>query len=92
MDWVRLKHPNLPGRITEVPASAVGQHAMAGWVPAQDEPAPTCPTCGSVWPAFAESPPEQESKTDEAPAEETGASSSTRRRAAGRRKTSEESE
>jgi hypothetical protein len=86
MDMVRLRHPDLANFI-EVPAESAGQHAMAGWVPAEGEPVPTCPTCHQVWPAYAESPPEQQSKTDEAPAESGASASETaprRRRSTGK--------
>lgn len=80
----RLQHPNLPGAVEDVPDSAVGQLAMSGWVPAEGEPVPTCPTCGSTWPVFGKpaEPLPLRQQTDEAPAD-AGASASkgTRRRA-----------
>ncbi len=87
---VRLENPALPGTIIEVPDSAVGHHAMSGWVPAKGEPIPTCPTCGSVWPAYTAPPPDEQQSVPEAPAEESGASSSKASRR--RRTSSEESE
>lgn len=76
MDQVRMRHPNLD-EVVQVPASAVGQHAMAGWQVAEGEPTPKCPTCGQDWqvkPSPPPSPPDDD-HDDQAPAE-TGASSS----------------
>lgn len=87
MDTVRLQHPNL-NRVIEVPASAVGQHAVAGWVPAEGEPAPLCPTCRQPWQIPQTEPPPEAEPDIEAPAQ-AGASSSQPPK---RRRKSEESE
>ena len=87
----RLQHPNLE-EVIDVPDSAVGQLSMSGWVPAEGEAPPTCPTCGQVWPAYAErqdgEPPGEPQTDQEAPAD-AGASSSQPPK---RRRKSEESE
>lgn len=76
MDTVRMQHPNLGDTVVDVPASAAGEHARAGWVLAVGEESPACPACGQPLPiAEAEPPPEQTQTTDEAPAE-SGASAS----------------
>lgn len=84
MDLVKLQHPS--GLTAEVPASAVGQHSMAGWVVDESQTPPDCPACGQPWPTA--DPPQEADKQDQAPAE-SGASSSEPPR---RRKTSRESE
>lgn len=80
MNLVKMTHTS--GLTAEVPASAVAQHAMAGWVVDESQTPPPCPACGRPWPTV--SPPQKAEQQDPAPAE-SGASSSEPPR---RRKTS----
>lgn len=95
MDTVRMQHPNLEetaAEPVEVPESAVGEHARAGWVIAAGEQTPECPACGQSLPvAAAEPPPDQDGETSEAPAE-SGASASKAPRRSRRSTSSEEGE
>lgn len=77
-DLVRMQHP--AGLEAEVPASAVGQHTLGGWVVDPSQDPPPCPSCGRPWPV---------SQPDEAPAEPGAFESEPPSR---RRKTSKESD
>lgn len=85
MSLVKIQHPT--GLTAEVPASAVGQHAMAGWVVDESETPPDCPACGRPWPTA--DPPQEAAKQDPAPAESGAPSSEKPPR---RRRQSEESD
>jgi hypothetical protein len=61
---VRLRHPNLPGRVIDAPASAVGHHVVAGWEVATDERDESAPA------APAEPEPDKQPEAP-APGEET---------------------
>lgn len=83
MDLVRMQHPT--GLTAEVPESALGQHAMAGWKVDESQTPPPCPACGRPWPT---EPPQDAEQQDQTPAE-SGVSSSEPPR---RRKTRTESD
>ena len=88
MNLVKMTHPS--GLEAEVPESAVGHHAMSGWVPASaDGEHPDCPTCGQPWPTA--DPPPDADQQDQAPAE-SGASSSEQEPPRRRRQSSKGSE
>lgn len=85
MNLVKMRHPD--GLEAEVPVSALGQHAMAGWVVDESQTPPPCPACGRPWPTA--SPPQKAEQQEPAPTESGASSSEPPRR---RRKTSEESD
>jgi hypothetical protein len=79
MSLVKMTHPT--GLAAEVPASAVGQLSLGGWVVDPSQDPPPCPSCGRPWPV--------QTQPDEAPAESGASASEPPSR---RRKTSKESD
>lgn len=72
----RMRHPHLGDTVVDVPESAVGEHARAGWLIAADEEVPVCTACGQPLPVAKQEPPPGEAETpSEAPAQ-SGASAS----------------